>query len=160
MDWMTALLFLLAASTPAPKPVMKPLAAIGACDVVTNSEVRAAFKRPFAKGSGDASSCEYVALDQQVVAIKMQHSIQKLDVAAEMLTLRKAFPEGRMRDAKGFSSPAFFMDLPGIGTQLFVIRGGHDFLLVSVMGIGEPKKVAAGAMHVAKIALERLPSVE
>src|SRR5437660_1527109 len=99
---MTALLLLLAASTPASRPVMKPLARVAPCDIVTNSEVRAAFKHPFAKGSGDASSCEYSALDQQVVAIKMQHSIPELDVAAEMLTLRKAFPEGRLRDAKGF----------------------------------------------------------
>ncbi len=157
---MTILLFLLAASTPAPKPPVKPLTTIAPCEIVTNADVRHAFKRPFAKGSGDASSCEYAALDQQVVAIKMQHSIAPLDVRAEMLTLRKAFPEARMRDAKGFSGPAFFLDLPGVGTQLFVIRGGHDFLLVSVMGLGEAKKVAPAAMQVAKIALDRLPSVQ
>ncbi len=157
---MTPLLLLLAASTPSFKPSVKPLAPLAPCEIVTNVEVRTAFKRPFAKGSGDKNSCEYQALEQQVVAIKMQHSIAKLDVAAEMLTLRKAFPEARLRDAKGFAGPAFFMDLPGIGTQLFVIRGEHDFLLVSVMGIGEPKKVASGAAQVAKIALNRLPTVD
>lgn len=157
---MTALLFLLAASTPAPKPVMKPLAPIAACEIVTNAEVRAVFKRPFAKGAGDASSCEYGALEEQIVAIRMQHVIRKLDVAAEMLTLRKALPMARLRDAKGFSTPAFFMDLPGAGTQLFVIRGDHDFLLVTVLGIGEGKKVGPGAAHLAKIALTRLPSVD
>ena len=90
----------------------------------------------------------------------MQHSSAKIDPQAEMLTLRKAFPEGRLRDAKGFSTPAFFLDLPGIGTQLFVIRGDHDFLLVAVMGLGEAKKVSTPARQIAKVALDRLPSVE
>lgn len=158
---MTALLLVLAASTPSMKPAPKPFAPLAPCEVVTNAEVRAAFKRPFAKGSGDASSCEYAAaLDQQVVAIKLEHSIGKLDLGAEILTLRKAFPEARVRDAKKFPCRAFFLDLPGIGTQLFVIRGEHDFLLVSVMGLGEPKKVAPGAADVARKALGRLPTVE
>ena len=160
MDLMTPLLLLLAASTPAPKPALKPLAPLAPCEIVTNADVRQAFRRPFGKGSADASSCEYAAFDHQVVAIKMKHSIARLEVRTEMVTLRKAFPEARMRDAKGFAAPAFFLDLPGVGTQLFVIRGEHDFLLVSVMGLGEPKKVAPAAAQVAKIALDRLPSLQ
>jgi len=153
------LMILLAASTPPPKAVAKPLSAISPCEVVTNSEVQQVFKRPFAKGAPDGSSCEYTALEQQVVAIKLQHSAARLDVQAEMLSLRKAFPDARMRDVTGFGGPAFFLDLPGIGTQLFVIRGDHDFLLVSVMGLGEAKRVAPGARQIAKKALERLPSI-
>jgi len=159
MDWMTALLLFLAASTPPPKPVAKLVAALSPCEIVTNLEVRKAFKRPFAKGAADGSSCEYAALEQQVVAIKMHHSINKIDVQAEMLTLRKAFPDARMRDAKKFPGPAFFLDHPGVGTQLFIIRGEHDFLLVSVMGLGEAKRVAPAAAQIAKIALDRLPAV-
>jgi hypothetical protein len=152
------LIFLVASTTP-PKLSLKPLTAMSPCEVVTNLEVRQAFKHPFAKGTGDASSCEYSALDQQVVAIKLHHSTHKIDVQAEMLTLRKAFPDARMRDATGFANPAFFLDHPGIGTQLFVIRGEHDFLLVSVMGLGEAKRVAPGAKQIAKKALERLPTL-
>ena len=147
------------ASTPPPKPVLKAPAPLAPCQIVTHEEVQQAFRRPFAKGSEDSNACEYSALDQQVVAIRMQHSIPKLDVRAEMLTLRKAFPAARMRDAAGFTNPAFFLDLPGIGTQLFVIRGQHDFLLVSVMGLGEAKKVSNGARQVAIRALNRLPTV-
>jgi hypothetical protein len=156
---MIPVLLLLAASTPLPKPVSKPLPAITPCEVVTSDEVRRIFKHPFANGTGDASVCEYSALEQQVVAIKIQHSIAKIDVWREMITLRKAFPEGRMRDAGNLGPRAFFLDLPGIGTQLFVIRGDHDFLMVSVMGLGEPKRVAPRAKMVAKKALERLPSL-
>jgi|GEM_PF-3095791 hypothetical protein len=156
----TALFLFLAASTPPPKPVSKPLVPISMCDIVTHSEVQQAFKRPFAKGAEDRTACEYTALDQQVVAIKTQHSNAKIDARAEMLTLRKAFPEGRMRDAKGLPGTAFFLDLPGIGTQLFVIRGDHDFLLVSVMGLGDAKKVAKATAQIAHLALDRLPSVQ
>ena len=161
---MIAVFLLLAASTPPPsvesKPaVVKRLTAVAPCQVVTHQEVQQAFKRPFAKGSEDPNACEYTAIGEQVVAIKMQHSAAKLDLQAEQLTLRKAFPEARVRDAVGLGSAAFFLDLPGIGTQLFVIRGEHDFLLVSVMGLGEAKKVANPARAIAKLALDRLPTV-
>ena len=158
---MIAVFLLLAASTPLPKPVAtKALPAIAPCQVVTHQDVQQAFKRPFAKGTEDSNACEYAALGEQVVAIKMQHSATKLDVQAEQLTLRKAFPEARMRDVAGFGAPAFFLDLPGIGTQLFVIRGDHDFLLVSVMGLGEGKKLTNPTRQIAKVALVRLPSVK
>jgi hypothetical protein len=154
-----ALLFL-AASTPLPKPVTKPLVTLSPCGLVTAAEVRQIFKRPFVKGNEDASACEFSVLEQQVVAIKMQHSTSKIDVEAEMITLRKAFPDARMRDANDLGNRAFFLDLPGIGTQLFIIRGDHDFLMVSVMGLGEAKRVAPGAKLVARKALERLPTVQ
>lgn len=160
MEWMTGLvLIFLAASTPPPKALPKGPSRILPCELVTNLEVRRAFKRPFASGVADATSCEYTALEQQVVAIKMQHSAARINVQAEMVTLRKAFPDARLRDAAGLGGPAFFLDLPGIGTQLFVIRGDHDFLLISVMGLGEAKRVAGGARQIARIALDRLPSV-
>ena len=109
---MLPILFFLAASTPPPRAVVKKSSPLTPCEVVTNFEVQQAFKRPFAKGSEDGSSCEFTALEQQVVAVKMQHSIAKIDVQAEMLTLRKAFPDARLRDAKGFASTAFFLDHP------------------------------------------------
>jgi hypothetical protein len=46
-----------------------------------------------------------------------------------------------------------------MGTQLFVIRGDHDFLMITVLGLGEPKRVAPAAAQIAKKALDRLPSV-
>jgi len=148
------------ASSSLPKPALKPPTAIAPCQVVAHQEVQQAFKRMFAKGTEDANSCEYTAIGDQTVAIKMQHSARKLDVQAEMLTLRKAFPEARMRDAAGLGTAAFFLDLPGIGTQLFVIRGDHDFLLVSVMGLGEAKKISNPTRQIAKLALDRLPTVQ
>jgi len=156
----TLFLLFLAASTPSPKSPSRPLAAMSPCEIVTASEVRQALKRPLTKGNQDKISCEYTGVDQQVVAIKLQHSIPRLDVQAEMITLRKAFPDARLRDAKGFTNRAFFLDLPGVGTQLFVIRGEHDFLLVAVMGLGEAKRVSTPAVQIAKRALDRLPSVQ
>jgi hypothetical protein len=147
------------AATTAPPKTARLETSLAACQMVTHEEVQRAFRRPFSKGSEELTACEYAALDQQLVAIKMQHTAAKLDVDREMLTLRKAYPEARMRDAAGFAHPAFFLDFPGIGTQLFVIRGEHDFLLVSVMGLGDAKKVSAPAREIARRALSRLPSV-
>jgi hypothetical protein len=151
---------LLAASTPPPRLAPKPLPALNVCEIVTKDEVEKAFKRRFGSVMPDAFACEFSVLEHEVVAIKMQHSPAKIDVRAEMLTLRKAFPGARMRDASGFASPAFYLDFPGIGTQLFVVRGEHDFLLVTVLGLGDPKKVASGAKQIAKRALDRLPTIQ
>lgn len=153
---------LLASSTPPPKPAVKPFTDFGLCQVITQDDVEAAFRRRFGRGAEEkipgSASCEYMAGEREVVAIKTQHSIARIDLDAEILTLRKAFPDGRVRRAPAVSGRAFFLDLPGVGTQLFVIRGERDFLLVSVMGMGEAKRVAPGASRIARKALERLPA--
>ena len=61
-----------------------------------------------------------------------------------------------MRDAPSFGAQAFFVDVPGAGTQLHVIRGGREHVMVSVLGFGEAAQVSAAAERIARKVLGRL----
>ena len=137
-----------------------------ACTVVTRADVEQALGRPVGRGredtSADSSSCDYAA-GSGVVTITVQRVRARLDVRAEASSLRRAVPEGRLREAHlaetGAGTPAetaaFYLDIDGAGTQLHVIRGGHDYVLVSVLGFGEADRVSQAAEKIALKALER-----
>ena len=50
----------------------------------------------------------------------------------------------------------FFLDLPGSGTLRYAIRGGGTYVLIAVLGFGEPADVSPTATALARTALSRL----
>ena len=58
--------------------------------------------------------------------------------------------------APGFGGTAFFLDIAGAGTQLHIVRGDRNYLLVSVLGFGEAARVSRAAERMARKALGRL----
>ncbi|HLJ50102.1 MAG TPA: hypothetical protein VKU01_29015 [Bryobacteraceae bacterium] len=152
-------LLALAGSTPA--KTIKPVAAmktVTACIAATQADVEDALGRTLARGKEQTdavqSSCDYAAGDGQVT-VTIRRSGVKLDVPAQIADLKAAIPQGRIRELPGVGRQAFFMDLSGAGTQLHVIRGDGDYVLVSVLGLGEPEDVAKAAEKIARKVLDR-----
>jgi len=162
MQILAPLAFLLAATSHTPNAVPPPASALkthSACTAVTKADIEAALGRPVSGGvehRGDAqSTCDYEGGDGEVT-IALIHSSDKLDADAEIADLKKLLPEGVVRDATGFGARAFFVDIPSAGTQLHVLRGDHDYLMVSVLGFGGPAQVSDAVMGIARKALDRL----
>ena len=160
---MHVLAFLLAATThsPAWTPTQadSPLKSLTACAVVTRAEVEDALGRPVLAGvehkDAAQSTCDYTAGDGEIT-IALVHSSSKLDAEAEVAELRKLLPAGVVHDAQGIGARAFFVDIPYAGAQLHVLRGDHDYLMVSVLGLGGPAQVSDTATRIARKALGRL----
>ena len=129
-----------------------------ACSLVTAADVRQALGRPVSKGApsreGSQSTCDYDGGSGQVT-VTVQRLAAPLDLRAEVASLKVGIPEGSLREAPGIPARAFFLDIPGAGTQLYVIRGDTDFILVSVLGFGEATQVSAAAESLARKALAR-----
>jgi hypothetical protein len=89
------------------------------------------------------------------VTIRLEHSSVALDPKTEFAALKKTFPGSHARELSGMGAPAMLLDLPDAGTQVFVIDGQHHFLLVSVLGFGDPGVVSKAAERLAREALKR-----
>ena len=63
---------------------------------------------------------------------------------------------GRVRAAGGRFAAAFFFDIPRVGSQLHVLTGERQHLMVSVCGFGEPAEAAVAAERIARKAIRRL----
>jgi len=150
-----------AASKPAsPSAVASGLhAPVSACAVVTKADVVQAMG--FAIGNGEeqaedaTSTCSY-AKHQGMVSVMVQRLQKKMNIEAEVAALRTSIPDSAVREATGLGKRAFFLDIPGAGTQLYVIKGDSDFLMVSVLGFGEAARVSPAAEALARKALGRL----
>lgn len=158
---LSVLLTVAAGSSPKP-PSVKPLLtskATSACAAVTKSDVEEALGHFVGLGAPEASpgqsTCDYSA-DGGQVSVTLAHSREKLDVAMEIEALKANLPQAKMREVTGIGMRAFFLDIPGAGTQLHVVRGQHDYLMVSVLGFGVAEQVSAAAEKMARRALERL----
>ena len=143
----------------APKPLSFFLA-INACDVVTKPDVEEALGRHLLEAGWQVQStherCDYRAEGGQVT-IRLEHSIAVLDAKTEFTALKKTFPGSRARDLAGMGAPAMLLDLPNAGTQVFVIDGEHHYLLVSILGFGDPARVSKAAEQLAREAFRRSP---
>lgn len=162
MQILAPLAFLLAAATHTPNQAPPPVLALktlSACTAVTKSEIEAALGRPVSGGvehKGDGqSTCDYEGGDGQIT-IALIHSNDKLNADVEIADLKKLLPKGVVRDAVGLGARAFFVDIPNAGSQLHVLRGEHDYLMVSVLGFGGPGQISDTVMRIASKALERL----
>jgi len=130
-----------------------------ACSIVSKAEIEEALGQPVSAGvehkSPAESTCDYAAGEGKVT-IALAHSSEKLDADAEAAVLKKILPEGAVREASIIGARAFFLDIPHAGAQLHVVRGDHDYLMVSVLGFGGPAQVSDTALRIAHKALERL----
>jgi hypothetical protein len=121
---------------PAAAPRPDAVRTVGACALVTRADVEQALGRSVGHGKeqteGADSSCDYAGGKGQVT-----------------------IPESRVRSAAGIGMVAFFLDIAEDGTQLHVIRGERDYLLVSVLGFGDAAQVSPAAERMARKALTR-----
>jgi hypothetical protein len=154
------LLFAAAVST---RPVVvqrpAPSKALGACSAVTAADLERALGRRFGHGQeeshGAESTCDYGAGNGQV-SITIQRLNAKLNIPAEIESLKESIPESTVRMSSGLGSTAFFLDIAGAGTQLHVIRDDRDYVMVSVLGFGDAAQVSATAERLARAALGRI----
>jgi len=146
-----------AVHAPAP-PVSAARAALSACSLVSQADVRQAFGRAVAAGvesrDGEQSSCDYDGGNGQVT-ITVRRLAAPIDLQVEIAALQRSIPEGRVRAAGGMGPAAFFLDIPGAGAQLYVVRGGA-FVMVSALGFGEAARVSDAAAALARKALAGL----
>jgi hypothetical protein len=132
---------------------------LGACSAVTPADLEHALGRRFGRGQeesrGGESTCDYGAGKGQV-SITIQRLAAKVDVGAEVESLKKSIPDSSVRMISGLVGTALFLDIAGAGTQLHVIRGDRDYVMVSILGFGDASVVSAAAEEIARTALARL----
>jgi hypothetical protein len=162
MQILAPLAFLLTTAAHIPNavaPPASPLKTESACTVVTKAEIEAALGRTVSMGvehkRAAQSICDYTEGDG-AITIALVHSDEKLDAEAEITELKELLPQGALRETAGAGKRAYFLDIPHAGTQLHVLRGEHDYVMVSVLGFGGPAQVSEAAMRIARIALDRL----
>ena len=140
-----------------PRPV--PSKALGACSAVTADDLERALGRRFGRGQeqshGAESTCDYGAGNGQV-SITVLRLNAKLDIVAEIESLKRSIEESSVRMISGLGGTAFFLDIAGAGTQLHVIRDDRDYVMVSILGFGDAAAVSAAAERVARAALGRI----
>jgi hypothetical protein len=140
-----------------PKPIQfSP--AVKVCDVVTMPDVEQALGRHMLEAGWTTKSsrerCDYQAEGGQV-SIRLEHSGAVLDPKVEFEALKNTFPGSRARELSDMGAPAMLLDLPDAGTQVFVIDGEHRYLLVSILGFGDPARVSKAAEQLAREAFKR-----
>ncbi len=140
----------------APRPAPAP--ALSACRVLTRAEVGLALGRRLSAGEeendGPESTCDYAAGDSRV-SIVVQRLDQPLDLRAEIASLLAAIPEGTLRKGPDLGGAALFLDIGTAGTQLHLVNGS-SYLMISILGFGEPSRVSQAAETLARMALARM----
>jgi hypothetical protein len=156
-----ALLTLLLALDASPRTTPAPAAAprvMTACMAVTRADVELVLGRKVSRGeeanTNGSSTCDYSGGNGQVT-VTLQHLAAAPDMAQEKASLQAEFPNSRVRAATVEGADAFFLDLGEAGTLLHVIRGGHEYVLVAVLGFGAPDQVSAAALRLARTALRQ-----
>ena len=126
---------------------------------MTPADLERALGRRFGRGQeesrGAESTCDYGAGNGQV-SITIQRLSAKVDIGVEMESLKKSIPDSSVRLISGVGSTAFFLDIAGAGTQLHVIRGDRDYVMVSILGFGDAAAVSGAAERIARAALGRI----
>ena len=136
-----------------------PSKAMSACTAVTSEDLERALGRRFVRGeeatTGAESTCDYGSGNGQV-SITIQRLPAKLNLPAEIESLKKTIEDSSVRMVPGLGSEAFYLDIRGAGTQLHVIRGDRDYIMVSILGLGDAAAVSAAAEQVARTVLDRI----
>ena len=131
---------------------------VNVCDVVTKPDVEHALGRHILEAGWTTKSskerCDYQAEGGQV-SIRLEHSATVLNPKAEFEALKHTFPGSRARELLDMGAPAMLLDLPDAGTQVFVIDGEHRYLLVSILGFGDPARVSKAAEQLAREVFKR-----
>jgi hypothetical protein len=156
-------LFLLFAAASSTQPVVvtrhAPSKALGACSAVTAADLEPALGRRFGRGQEEShaaeSTCDYGAGNGRV-SITIHRLNAKVDIAAEIESLKTNIPDATVRLISGLGSAAFFLDIAGAGTQLHALRDDRDYVMVSILGFGDAAAVSAAAERLARTALGRI----
>ena len=154
------LMFAAAAVYTRPTPVAptRPKA-VGACTAVTAGDLQLALGISFGRGqetaSGTQSTCDYTARTAQV-SITIQRLAGKVDIPVEIEALKRELPGSTARIVDGMGVSAFLLEIPDAGAQLHIIRGERDYLMVSILGLGDAPVVSPAAERLARAALSRL----
>ena len=163
LSHLPVLLLVAASTTPSTAP-SKPgasaiRASVSACVAVTRADVSQvlglAVEKVDEQADPSASTCNY-SRRHAMVQVTVQRLQQKLNIESEMAALKVSMPDAALREATGLGQRAFFLDIPGAGTQLYVIHGDSNFVMVSVLGFGEAAQVSGAAEALARKALGRL----
>jgi hypothetical protein len=129
-----------------------------ACSLVTRADVEEAVGRSVNDGDeetqGRASTCHY-GIKGGLVSITIQRLTTKPDLQLEIAALKRELPEAVVRDAPGFPE-AFYLDLPGTGTQLHIAHNASQHLMISILGFGDASQVSGAAAQIARKAMRQL----
>jgi len=153
-----SLLLLLSSHSSSVSDAATPLRPLTACSAAPRAEVEEALGHALTNGkeqkTESGSICQYDGNGGEVT-IMLQHAADKLDAEAEIRNLQATFPDATMREAPGLGRRAVFLDMADIGTQLHVIRGDYDYVMVSVLGFGDASQVAPAAEKIVRRVLTR-----
>jgi hypothetical protein len=147
-----------AAAAGYPVPAAKPIGiALSACVAVSPADVKAALGRRVAAAGEESqpgtSTCDYTTTRGRVT-VTLQRLAGPVDIAVESAALEHEIEGAKARPIDGIADAAFFLDIPGAGTQLHVIRN-RVYLMVSVLGFGNSPHVSDVAERLVRIALSR-----
>ncbi len=141
-------------------PGPAPVRTVSACRILTRAEIGLALGRRMSEGEeetdGPESTCDYASGEARV-SIVVQRLEQKLDLRAEIASLLAAIPEGKLRQGPEMGGAALFLDIGTAGTQLHLVDGSR-YLMISILGFGDPSRVSQAAETLARMALARLSS--
>jgi hypothetical protein len=74
--------------------------------------------------------------------------------------IRYARPGGRLQEraaARAEDAPeAFYLDLPGAGTQLHIAKDNSQHLMISILEFGDASQVSGAAAQIARKAMRRV----
>jgi len=134
-----------------------PTHQLTACSIVTRADVEQAIGLRVGDGieeiQGETSTCDY-GTKTGLISITIQKLTNKPDLKKEIFALTKEIPEGAARNAPGFPE-AFYLDIPDAGTQLHIVNGGFQHLMISILGFGDASKVSGVAAQIARKAMRR-----
>ena len=126
---------------------------------MTAADLERALGRRFGPGHEESrageSTCDYGAGNGQV-SITIQRLNVKLDIPAEIESLKKNIEDSSVRMVSGLDIAALYLDIAGAGTQLHVVREDRDYVMVSILGFGDAPQVSAAAERIARAALGRI----
>ncbi len=157
--YLSLLLASLAHTSTRPSKFPVELKTVTACETISAEEVAqaAGVRVGNAQEESDSagSTCEFASGGGHVT-VALRHSPAKLDVDGEIKSIHVSLPHAKLRDVNGIGTRAFFFDMDTAGTQLNVLRGDHDYLLVSMLGFGDAEHVSGAVVKIARLAIGRL----
>jgi hypothetical protein len=127
-----------------------------ACTAVTAEDIHLALGIPFHRtaqsASGPQSTCDYASGSAQV-SVTIQQLAAPLDFASEIAALQRELPGS---SARILDDASFLLEIPGAGAQLHIVRGGRQYVMVSILGLGDAGVVGPAARRLVRTALARL----
>jgi hypothetical protein len=130
-----------------------------ACQLITRAGAQQALGRVVANGVETAestveSSCEFAARGGQVT-LSLHHLDAKPDMEGELRNLQNALPGAAVRRLTGFGkdTDVWMLDLGDAGVQIHLIHAEREYVMVSVLGLGDEGLVFDSARTIAHQAL-------